>query len=59
MRLSAAKRGEIKYQGRQCAENHGGIRYTSNGLCVDCVKDKSQKRNERIRNLLRQGGDGA
>ena len=59
MRLSAAKRGEVKYQGRECAAQHGGIRYTSNGLCVECVKEKSQKRNDRIRNLLRQGGESA
>jgi len=59
LRLSAAQRGEIKYQGRECANNHGGIRYTSNGLCCECVKEKSKTRQDAIRNLLRTGGDGA
>lgn len=52
-RLAAAQRGEVKYQGRECAAAHGGIRYTSNGLCVECVKEKAQVRQDRIRKLLR------
>lgn len=58
-RLAAAKRGEIKYQGRQCQANHDGIRYTSNGLCVECVKEKAKTRQDAIRNLLRTGGESA
>lgn len=53
LRLAAARRGDVKYLGRQCAMNHDGTRYTSNGLCVECVKEKAQVRQERIRKLLR------
>lgn len=54
IRLAAAKRGEIKYKGRECALNHGGIRYTSNGICVECMKAKSTARQEKIRELLKR-----
>ena len=53
-RLAAAERGETKYQGRECAQRHGGLRYTSNGVCVECMKDKSNARRDKIRELLKR-----
>ena len=53
LRLQAAKRGEIKYRGRECHANHGGIRYTSNGICVECMKGKAKARVDKVRELLR------
>lgn len=54
IRLAAAKRGEIKYQGRECHAQHGGIRYTSNGICVECMKAKATERQDKIRDLLKR-----
>ena len=54
LRLRAAKAGETKYIGRECHAKHGGLRYTSNGICVECMKEKATARQERIRDLLKR-----
>lgn len=54
LRLAAAERGEKTYQGRECHQNHGGLRYTSNGVCVECMKAKSNERRDRVRELLKR-----
>lgn len=54
IRLAAATKGEIKYLGRECAQAHGGIRYTSNGICVECMKAKATARQDKIRDLLKR-----
>ena len=54
LRLLAAEKGEKTYQGRQCVSNHGGLRYTSNGICVECMKAKSNARRDKVRELLKR-----
>jgi len=36
-KLAARAAGQTKFQGSICANNHGGIRYTSTGHCVECT----------------------
>lgn len=59
LRLQAAKRGEIKYLGRECHAKHGGIRYTSNGVCVECMKEKAKTRIDAIRDELKKNSTPA
>ena len=54
LRLAAAEKGEKTYQGRECAQGHGGIRYTSNSVCVECMKAKASARSNTIRDLLKK-----
>lgn len=57
-RIRAAKR-RLKFYDHEhpCAkEGHGTLRYTSNGICVECAKAASRKRAEHTRELLRQAG---
>lgn len=37
-RVDALATGEIFYQGRPCPHGHVGVRYSTSGGCVDCVK---------------------
>lgn len=39
-RLSAVKAGAKFYQGKECLKGHIGIRNTTCGMCVFCMKDK-------------------
>jgi len=36
-RQGARERGERYYMGAQCHRGHRGLRYVSNGVCVECV----------------------
>ena len=54
LRLAAAAKGEKTYQGRQCAQGHGGTRYTSNSVCVECMKAKAAARSNAVRDLLKR-----
>ena len=54
LRLAAAEKGEKTYQGRECHASHGGTRYTSNGVCVECMKAKSTARRDKVRDLLKR-----
>lgn len=54
LRMEAAKRGERTFLGHFCkVEDHGGRRYTSNGICVQCVKERADKRQKKLRDLLK------
>lgn len=53
-RASEAKRaaeraGEVAYQGGPCKRGHNGMRYVSNGLCVQCAIDHATKRQNAAR----------
>lgn len=54
LRLAAAERGEKTYQGKDCEGAHGGLRYTSNGVCIECMKAKSTARRDKVRELLKR-----
>lgn len=51
-RREAAELGERKYQGKTCKRGHDGLRYTANGLCVQCARESTQRAREQIRQLL-------
>lgn len=36
LRSMAIDAGETKFYGNDCGKSHGGLRYASNGACVDC-----------------------
>ena len=36
-RQGARERGERYYMGASCPRGHNGLRYVSNGVCVECV----------------------
>lgn len=54
IRLAAAEKGERTYHGRDCGHGHGGTRYTSNGMCVECVKQRSAARQQKLRDILKR-----
>ncbi len=41
-RNQARSNGARTYQGQACREGHPGMRYTSNGACVICVKERER-----------------
>ena len=38
----ALKKGKLTYVGDQCKRGHGGIKYVSDGRCVQCSADHSK-----------------
>lgn len=48
----AAHARSEKYLGNPCKYGHDGLRYTSNGSCIECTKAASAARTDRIRKLL-------
>lgn len=50
--LDAAAVQSTKYQGEPCARGHDGVRYTTSRGCVQCTKEASEARAERVRKLL-------
>jgi hypothetical protein len=44
-RLEARRLGLKRYRdGRRCRRGHLGERYTSNGACVDCMRERKRRR---------------
>jgi hypothetical protein len=41
-RSRALQKGKLTYIGDQCKKGHGGIKYVSDGRCVECSNDKSK-----------------
>ena len=41
-RSRALQKGKLTYIGDQCKRGHGGIKYTSDGRCVECSNDQSK-----------------
>jgi hypothetical protein len=37
-KIAAREAGESRYQGNDCRRKHGGLRYSSTGHCVLCLK---------------------
>jgi len=37
-KIAARAAGESRYQGNDCRHRHGGLRYSSTGHCVLCLK---------------------
>jgi hypothetical protein len=35
----AVARGDAHYQGTSCVHGHGGLRFVSNGVCVECNRE--------------------
>ncbi len=56
-RMKAAKKQRKHYQGAVCKKNadHGGLRYTSSGQCVQCSIMAANKRTGEIRAILNSG----
>ena len=52
-RLAAANRGEKVYDGRPCKHGHGTRRYTSNGVCTECIARSAAKRQAQVRDALK------
>lgn len=50
-RQKAAAAGQATFAGSVCVANkkHGRHRYTLNGACVQCVRDRSAKQREELR----------
>lgn len=51
-RIEAARAQERFYQGSCYQRDHPGVRYTSNGKCIDCAKASNRARTEQIQRLL-------
>ena len=43
-RKEAKAKGYSRYFGDRCRHGHDGVRYTSNGTCFRCSKDRKNKR---------------
>lgn len=41
-RSQALKKGKLTYIGEQCKRGHGGMKYVSDGRCLECSNDKSR-----------------
>ena len=50
-RIEAAKSGKSTYRGAWCPAGHPGLRYVSNGQCVECVRRGNKAMAVRIREL--------
>lgn len=57
-RRKAAIAGEATFTGQVCVRDkkHGGIRYTLNGACVQCVRDRAERQREELRALRAKAG---
>ena len=53
-RLAAARAGEFRFEGKPCIHCGGTLRHTSSGACIACVTRKSNAKNAKIRDLLKQ-----
>lgn len=51
-RLEARKQGDKTFQGRDCRKGHGGMRFTSNGACVECTAEGQRKRRGTIHHMF-------
>ena len=49
----AARNQERTYVGGRCPHGHNGLRYTSNGNCIECTKVQQAERHARFKKLLR------
>ena len=45
-RALARANGDKTYIGVDCPKNHGGLRYTKYGQCIECIKDAKSKYRE-------------
>ncbi len=54
LRLEAAHKGEKRYSGKPCLEHANAKRYTINGACVECTRERRAKRGDEIRELLKR-----
>jgi hypothetical protein len=54
LRDTAVLYGQRRYHGGDCAQKHGGERYTSSGECVACRKLMDRNRPARIKSAPRQ-----
>lgn len=54
LRLQAAQRGEKRYQGKACDAHPDAFRYTSNGACVECTRERRAGSQDAIRELLKK-----
>lgn len=54
-RKEALSKGEKVYQGKDCPDGHGGLRYVSNFGCIECLKKHCRKYhfNNHKKNLAR------
>lgn len=55
LRREAAADGDVKYpSARKCAYGHQTFRYTSNGMCVDCVMERQTQYREYMKSLSKK-----
>ena len=52
LRMAAAEKGERRYWGKPCVHGHDGERYTSSGVCVACLRSKTDARQKLLRETL-------
>jgi len=52
-RMHAALKGDMRFMGNDCNYGHGGLRYTSNGVCCQCQLSRSKDYRWKIKELLR------
>lgn len=55
IRREAARRGEVRYYtGKLCQRGHDSERYTSNGMCVECLRERDREQARELAELRRQ-----
>lgn len=60
LRLDAAQRGEARYDpGRPCSYGHRAERYVSNGMCVECSRERDRRRYAELQRLKRESREAS
>lgn len=58
-RQQAAQRGEVVYEGSACSRCGSTTRYVLCRNCVACVKSRSRKAYEQVRDVVRKSREGS